>query len=130
MKLTNRSVVQAAATLSVFFASIVTTAAPLRLIETGMGKAQWMTEEQVNEISRVQHEKGHCGGYIDITDHQSFTPQPLQLNSFLLFQTSSPRQGAIVRPLLRELKAEKIEATVAHLSSFPTRYYKSSTGKE
>src|SRR4051812_28794705 len=41
---------------------------PRRLIQTGPQQRAWMDEAQIDAISRVQHEAGKCGGYMDVTD--------------------------------------------------------------
>lgn len=100
---------------------------PLRLIETAPGKRAWMTQQEIHEISRRQHESGRCGGFMDVTD---FPRQPkLFLQPVLDLAGRVPRQQAKVDALLPELSAQNLHDTVNHLSTaFPNRYYQNQTG--
>ncbi len=112
---------------SLFF-SLRAHAAPsnLRLIETGPNQRQWMTESQVGELARQQHEQGHCGGFMDVTEHP-------QSNGMVVFSPTIPNRplpthGDQVQRILPELSAANLIENVTRLSDFRNRFYKSELG--
>ncbi|MCC7440709.1 MAG: M20/M25/M40 family metallo-hydrolase [Bdellovibrionales bacterium] len=100
----------------------------LRLIETAPGQASWMTEGEALEISRARHAEGKCGGYFDITDDPA-PPAPRALEIPIEIY-DGPANEETVRPLLAEVSADRIRASVDRLSSFHTRHYQSEGGAQ
>ncbi|MBC7690567.1 MAG: M20/M25/M40 family metallo-hydrolase [Methylotenera sp.] len=97
----------------------------LRLIETAPGKQAWMSEKEIGELSNFAHDQGHCGGFMDVTEH--LNRQTLAV-PFSLFDGREATQQKIVTPLLREVSAAKLLEKVRVLSAYKNRYYKSATG--
>lgn len=94
----------------------------------GLGYAE-VTPAQQEEISAIMHAKGKCAGFEAV----SFSPVEAkkELRALALRAQREARLASIktsVTPepalaaALNELKAENIQATVAWLSAFPTRY--------
>lgn len=99
---------------------------PLRLIQTGPDTKIWLKAAQIDELVRQSHEAGHCGGFLDITEHPN--KRRLFLEPLGIFENREPRQQARLGLLIPELSAVNLLATVNHLSSYHTRYYQSDTG--
>lgn len=100
-----------------------------RLIETGSDQRSWMEEDQIHAISHKNHEKGRCGGYIDVTNYQDDL-RPTPKESQVFFESQSVRNDSRIDELLPKLEADRIYKTVEFLSSYPTRYYDSDKGVE
>lgn len=98
----------------------------MRLIETGIGSRAWMSEAEIQELSKLQHAKGKCGGFVDVTEHPD--EKPVFVIPMLSFEDRPIRQGAVVRPLLEEISATRMNDFVRDLSAFQNRYYQSQTG--
>ena len=97
-----------------------------RLVLTSENNPVWMSFEELNKISEEVHKRGHCGGYMDITDFRHVEARPpIPFDPFDIFQ---PNKQDLVIPLLKELSANNIYKFVEKLSSFQNRYYKSETG--
>jgi leucyl aminopeptidase len=101
----------------------------LRLIETAPGKREWMKESAILELSRKSHREGHCGGFMDVTEHrEKFAPifaQPLEWFTEGALDPSHPDE---VEPRLSVVSADSISETIRQLSNFHNRYYSSDTG--
>ncbi len=97
-----------------------------RLIETAPAQRKWMTENEIFDLSRIGHERGVCGGFMDVTEHPE--AETLFFQPFDLIEGQRPTQQHVVRPLLGELQASNLWSNVEHLSSYYTRYYRSDTG--
>jgi bacterial leucyl aminopeptidase len=103
----------------------------LRLIQDPQGTVRWRGEAEILELARASHEAGRCGGFMDLTEDDGLdlsavaTRQPL---ARVAERTAHARE--LIRSLVREVSEEELKATVAHLSSYKTRNYKSDTGKE
>lgn len=97
----------------------------MRLIETGPGQRSWMSESRIEELSLSIHAAGRCGGFFDVTDHPELRSVPVLPTAF---EGRPLSHGAIVRPLLDEVSAERMSDHVRDLSAFQNRYYKSQTG--
>jgi leucyl aminopeptidase len=107
------------------FCSLAHASSP-RLIQTAEGRREWMNEEEVRQLAIRSHEEGHCGGFMDVTEHEDRGPSRAAEAGFdvdrrLTHQTE-------VNRLLPELSAAHVLATVQKLSSFNNRFYKSDTG--
>lgn len=101
---------------------------PLRLIQYGENERAWLNEEQIQKLSDIQHDKGKCGGFIDITD---FPNPPANLPIFSAdLENFQPTQQKIVIPILSQLSAKFLFDTVKELSSFKNRYYQLDSGEK
>jgi leucyl aminopeptidase len=91
-----------------------------------------MTDGETTALSQKSHEAGHCGGYMDITDHPQKRGR-LQL-PIMKSITRNLDDGVLfpeyVEPMMAELSATNLHETVQHLSSYHNRYYRSETGVE
>ncbi len=101
--------------------------AELRLIQTSDDVQTWMTPDEIADLAQRSHAEGHCGGFIDITEHPNKTP-------VLPDKVLSPLEGRIpshqteVNRLLPELSAQKIMDSIRKLSSFQNRFCRSQNG--
>jgi leucyl aminopeptidase len=111
--------------LGIFGASAWGTPRELRLIQMGPGERAWLNEAQITGLSRRAHEQGHCGGFMDVTEHPE--KKPLFLRPLATIKRD-PTQQVTVKRLLPELSAERLLEGVAKLSSFRSRYYQSESG--
>jgi bacterial leucyl aminopeptidase len=110
--------------------------AGLRLIQRETGKAEWMTQEQINEIMIQSHNEGRCAGFMDITDHPDelgLEPQAVAPYMFNMFTESfdlgnGPTHPERVTPYLELLSGAEIQNSIKILSAFKNRYYESETG--
>lgn len=103
-------------------------AEPLRLIQTGENQKQWLNKTEIQQLALKQHQKGFCGGFMDVTDFPELPP--LHLRPIDLYKKKVPRHGEAVERALGELSADSIYDSVNRLSDFHNRHYKSDTGKE
>ncbi len=109
-------------------------AAPLRLIQTSPTKRQWLSEEQIQMLSDQQHQKGRCGGFMDVTDtyaaYQKLGPaQTFRPVELLLGPGPLPMYRSLVNQMMPRLDAKKLESHVRTLSTeFRNRYFQSETG--
>lgn len=94
----------------------------LRLIQTGTQAPQWMTSDQIAELSRRAHGEGRCGGFIDITQYPN--DEYTVMTPFALFERELSQQP-LVEKLINEVSTENLYKTVQKLESIPTRYYQS-----
>lgn len=90
--------------------------------------------EEIEQISALVHNELHrCGGFITHDSYQE-AEQALTAQSEsvfaqkALFDNYLLDQGAIVRPMVADVKEMNIRNTIMKLSEFKTRYYKSETG--
>lgn len=101
----------------------------IKLSETP-GHAAWLTEDAIGRLSQKSHEAGHCGGFMDITEHQyklNRRPSPVLPHPVVLAGPTLQHESA-VRAMYEELSPQRIEALVSSLSSFSNRYYTSEQG--
>jgi len=96
---------------------------PTRLIEFGPGQRKWMTQSQIDGLMQ----EGKKNNFIDVTD-TPVLPQPSPSVEATRPIPSGPTHQAEVDPLLPHLKTAEIEKTIAHLSTYETRYYTTQTG--
>lgn len=94
-------------------------------------------EEALPWLSMLMHKEfKRCGGFMlhdDIQDAEELLnsqdgAQLLAKNN--TFANYAIDQDALVKPLIAEVKADNIFATITKLSSFKNRYYKGDTGKQ
>jgi len=78
-----------------------------RLIETNHGATAWMTQDEVYYLSKVQHSKGKCGGFFDITDFPN-EPDPSPLSPYSFFSFGEPKQQPLVHQLMPEHREQMI----------------------
>jgi leucyl aminopeptidase len=85
-----------------------------------------MGQEEIRALSAARHAEGSCPGFMDITDYQA----PLKVGPVIVpFEAfAGPTQGQTVEPLLAEISADRIHATIQDLSSFSTRHYSTDLG--
>ena len=98
---------------------------PMRLIETSPTEQRWMTAEDVEKLSASMHGEGHCGGFLDITEHADNYDMTAPRSEFA---APVPSHGNLVNTVVSNLQASNIHKTVEKLSSFHDRYYKSDSG--
>jgi leucyl aminopeptidase len=96
-----------------------------RLIQTSASHAEWMTPEQVLDLSHLMHLQGHCGGFMDITEHPGLVA-PTAADPFAARRVS---QGTLVRRALPLLSSDSMAQTVAALTAFHNRFYQAPTGQ-
>ena len=103
-----------------------------RLIQYGTAAHQvaWMTDGETSALSEKSHEAGHCGGYMDITDHPQKRGRMAlpTVKSVTRILEDGPLYPDYVEPLMGELSAANLHSAVQHLSSYNNRYYRSETG--
>jgi leucyl aminopeptidase len=105
-----------------------------RLIDTGNGKAQWVTEAQASELSAKAHASNRCGGYFDLTEFKSSQTKINQkhisaVDTFKLSLGTRPlTQANFLATALPALDATKMIATVNSLAAYKNRYYTSPHG--
>lgn len=87
-----------------------------------------MTESEILAISKRTHEKGKCGGFMDVTDFQ--TKQKSPIGAMVSFGERPIQERELVNKLMLEVSSAKIQQTVEKLSSFRNRHYQSDTGVE
>lgn len=100
---------------------------PRRLIELAPHSRVWLTEREILKLSHTQHERGRCGGFLDVTEHTDLVPlymKPL----YRLKQPEAPSHPSVVEPLMAELSSSKLIQKVDRLQNFHNRYYKSQHG--
>lgn len=87
-------------------------------------------EKDLHRISRAFHQKTQrCGGFlVHQTPHAQISPTPWATQAPTLPIVEQPK--AIVFEGFSQLKAEKIEQTILHLSAYHNRYYTSQTGEQ
>jgi len=101
----------------------------LRLIQTSGTQVQWMDQDQIFELSINQHQRGFCGGFMDVTDIRDQlatrgTPVQFEKDRILTQQIA-------VKRLIQGLSLADITDTVTHLSTqYQTRRYNTVGGKE
>jgi len=96
-----------------------------RLIELESNRRLWLTPAEVAELTRENHDRGRCGGFMDVTDYPELPElfvQPLVPEDYRI------RHRETVERLLPELSADSLRGFVQRLSSFPTRLYSSENG--
>eukprot|EP00736_Rhodelphis_marinus_P002889 Rmarinus@m.5793 len=98
--------------------------AGMRVIETGPGKIQYMTEDQV--VGLIQ--KGV--GFVDITNHSNLQPEGNIHNRSKFVYPEVGAQDELVREALKDLSLDRMVDTVSHLSSYYNRYFSSDTAVE
>jgi leucyl aminopeptidase len=100
----------------------------MRLIQTAPGKSAWMTPAEIREIAIRSHADGHCGGFMDITEHPSKPARPNR-NFFEVVGYPDPRHQDTVKDTLSLLSVQQLTDTVDHLSNhFKTRHLRSASG--
>lgn len=99
----------------------------LRLIELSPGVTKWMAPFELHELTKNSHKRGHCGGYVDITDSKKLGfSKPFRALEESLSQTGvlEPKHPNEVNKLIKEVRVENLTETVTTLSTkFKTRYY-------
>lgn len=109
--------------------AVETPAEGLRLIQTGDGQRAWMTQSEIAELARLSHAQGHCGGFMDVTEHPESSP--VFHKSLGIFEFPTPHHQQLVNKLLPELSADRMLETITHLSTrYRNRFYKSDTGAQ
>lgn len=93
-------------------------------------------EEAIPWLSMLMHKNfNRCGGFMQHDDESEAMELLASQSGAQLFAKNntfadySLTQEAIVKPLIAEVKAENILATITKLSSFKNRYYKGEFGK-
>ncbi|MEA9355223.1 M20/M25/M40 family metallo-hydrolase [Bacteriovorax sp. PP10] len=93
-------------------------------------------EEAIPWLSMLMHKNfNRCGGFMQHDDEADAMELLASQSGAQLFAKNntfadySLTQEAIVKPLINEVKAENILATITKLSSFKNRYYKGEFGK-
>jgi leucyl aminopeptidase len=100
----------------------------LRLIETAPGQRAWMTPDEVIELAKKSHAEGHCGGFMDVSEHSD---QVFRSNLTFLDVVGypDPRHQEKVNALLPKLSSQQLTDTVDHLSNqFKNRFLRSPSG--
>eukprot|EP00002_Diphylleia_rotans_P005122 TRINITY_DN1417_c0_g1_i1.p1 TRINITY_DN1417_c0_g1~~TRINITY_DN1417_c0_g1_i1.p1 ORF type:complete len:391 (+),score=88.38 TRINITY_DN1417_c0_g1_i1:48-1220(+) len=95
-----------------------------RLIATSPTNATWLCDEAIAKLI------ARDVGFMDITAHPDIhlrAQQPIRPAATI---PRAPRFQNLVRPLLPALSSVRLNATVAQLSAYPSRYYKSDSGAE
>jgi leucyl aminopeptidase len=107
----------------------------MRLIDRGDGsEPQWMTFGDAMELSEQAHSDGKCAGFMDITDQPTvesgfFAESMPMVEYFKLELADRPlKQQRFLAEAMSRLNAQELHRTVAELSAFRNRYYKSETG--
>lgn len=90
------------------------------LIETAPGKTQWVTEDEKWEMRR------NGQNFMDITATQSLGANA-KARAAVVFPKKCVKQDEVV-PLAKNLDKKNMRANLEKLTSFHTRYYKSSYG--
>ncbi|KAJ3110257.1 Leucine aminopeptidase 1 [Phlyctochytrium bullatum] len=94
-----------------------------RLISVAEGHAEWMSEEEILGLIRKNRK------FMDITDgdleHVSTLKAPARYKP-----PTSPTQQDIVKPLTANISVANLESWLTKFTSFRTRYYQSTTGKQ
>ncbi|MGK5087053.1 M20/M25/M40 family metallo-hydrolase [Bdellovibrionota bacterium FG-2] len=107
---------------------------PPRLIETAPHQQQWLSEDQLHGLALAQHARGHCGGFMDVTDFASAEDdeltRSLPAGIFEPLEELNPSRAAVVEPLLKEISVSEFLGSVEKLSSFKNRFYKSQLGAD
>lgn len=95
------------------------------------GEPRWLSAEAIRKVQHDMHLQGRCGGFMDVTETWSVfkSIEPRYLPLFAI-DGADPQRQDIVNPRLAELNVEKMRSTVAALSNFETRHYRSKTGIE
>jgi leucyl aminopeptidase len=97
-----------------------------RLIETAPGQRAWLGIDEIARLSAAAHDRGACGGFMDVTEHPNVPHMSvLPFSTFRLAAAAGPTLSAVVDPLMPELSPSELQANVTSLSNFQTRYYKS-----
>ena len=104
--------------LFVQFIHCIATNEELRLIETQKGRRQWVTQQQLVDMTSrgVQ--------LFDVTDFSTLGPKQDMWEPTIPTQCY---QQAIVNELLTELNVNNLFDTITQLSSYHTRYYEADT---
>lgn len=94
-------------------------------------------EDAIPWLSMLMHKNfNRCGGFMQHDDEADAMELLASQDGAQLFAKNntfadySLNQEAIVKPLINEVKAENILATITKLSSFKNRYYKGEFGKQ
>src|SRR4051794_22720800 len=82
----------------------------LRLIETAEGHRAWMTPAEIARLAQGAHKAGHCGGFMDVTDHPGRMPSFTRGLGFL--EDRLPSHQATVNRITAELSATSLMASV------------------
>jgi len=106
--------------LFLFF--VINTNGELRLLEFNETYRQWVTQEEVEKMSR---QAGKINNFMDITDCPRLGEKPNQIFPAI---PSQPTHQSVVLPLIAQLSATQLRAHIQRLSSYTTRYYTSNTG--
>ncbi len=90
-------------------------------------------ERDVERMARLLHSKlRHCGGFMVHLNETSARQALARLGATVLADTTRPdytlSQEALVVPALAQMDEAAIADTIAALSAFPNRYYRSSHG--
>jgi len=86
-------------------------------------------EKREREREREREGKRRKGRFMDLTYHQSHTRFPMMNKKKTKPPIpTNPTQQPLVRSLIPLLSQTQLRSTIEHLSSYPTRYYDSSTG--
>lgn len=100
----------------------------MRLIQTAPGERVWMSPAQVREVAIHSHANGHCGGFMDITEHPD-KPARSDLSYFEVVGFPDPQHQDTVNNLLTLLSVQQLTDTVDHLSNkFKNRHLRSASG--
>ena len=95
----------------------------LRLVSTSATEpARWILEEDKDALRRAGIK------FMDITDHQDLGKLNMQAMSKAAPYPRKMKQGALVKKYIAELSKEEMKTNLKLLTSFHTRYYKSSYG--
>lgn len=90
------------------------------LVETAPGKTQWVTEDEKWEMRRIGQ------NFMDITATQTLGAKA-KARAAVTFPKKCVKQDEVV-PLAKNLDKKNMRANLEKLTSFHTRYYKSSYG--
>jgi leucyl aminopeptidase len=108
------------ALLFLFFVINSSKAQQLRLLEFNETFRQWVPLEEVEKMAAAPHKN-----FIDITDFPLLGSKP---NKIFPAIPIAPSHQAEVFPLLEKLSPTQLQAQIQKLSSYPTRYYTSTSG--
>jgi len=81
----------------------------------------------IEYVEKLSSTPGKDANFIDITDHLTLGDDPMPPFERI---PGGPTHQDIVNPLLLRLSANNVASTVAHLSSYSTRYYTSPLGEQ
>ncbi len=98
----------------------------LRLIEVEPGRAEWMSPEQMGELSRRGHEAGKCPGFVDITDHP--IANTYRFEKTIDWSTRAIIQESSVLDALKNVNSNRMLERVIQLEAYQNRYYSGQFG--